>query len=189
MANLTAVQVEADINLLIDSFDGKDRLIPSPPTLLKKSSVIPLLTIFLSFLSTIVFYFSSDWNEKTGAGFLHFFLTEGWVVVAPAAIIGVIFMLFTYSKLMMYFTVPENVRNKSIILKHLQRVTGRVIKSFIFMMMFSVILAGFSPWFTFAIPSLLFVMIFAVSLIVGAEINRLSIGLALEKISKLIKKI
>lgn len=189
MANLTTAQVEADVNYLMDSLGASNRLIPSASTLLKKSSVIPIVTIFLSFLSTVVFYFSAAWNEKNISGFLHFFLNEGWAVVAPAALIGVIFMMFTYGKLMMYFTVPEDVRSKSIILNHLHKVAGRVIKSFIIMMVLSVMLAAVSPWFTFAIPGLLFVMIFSVGLIVGSEINRLSAGIALEKISNLIKKI
>lgn len=188
MANLTAAQVEEDVNYLIEGLDINKRLIPSASTLLKKSAAIPFLTILLSFISTIVFYLSSDWNERTLYGFSHFFLNEGWVVVAPAAIIGAIFMAFTYSKLMMYFTVPEDVRKNSLILNHLQKITVRVVKFFIFMMFLSLVLAAFNPLFTFAIPALLFVMIFAMGFIVGSEINRFGTGLALEKVSSLIKK-
>ena len=97
-------------------------------------------------------------------------------------------MAFTYSKLMMYFTVPEDVRKNSLILNHLQKITVRVVKFFIFMMFLSLVLAAFNPLFTFAIPALLFVMIFAMGFIVGSEINRFGTGLALEKVSSLIKK-
>jgi hypothetical protein len=189
MSNFTVAQVEADVNYLMSSLDTNKRLIPSVAVLLRKSSFIPLLTILLSFISTAVFYFGSSWNEKTLDGFLHFFLTEGWVVVAPTIIIGAIFTLFTYNKLMMYLTVSDDVRSKSVILTHLQKLTVRIVKVFMLMMLVSVMLASTSPLFTFAIPVILLAMLFAIGLIVGAEINRLGTGLALEKISNLIKSI
>lgn len=188
MSNLTAAQVDADVNYLINSLEVNKRLIPSASFLLKKSSFIPLLAIVLSFLSDVVFYVSSEWSEVTVSGFFHFFMTEGWVVTVPTAIVGVFFVLFTYSKLMMYMTVPESVRNKSLILNHLRKVTSRVVKFFMFLMACSVILSALSPWFTFAIPGLLFALIFAVGFTIGAEINRFGTGLALEKISSLIQK-
>ncbi len=189
MSILTAAQVEADVNYLIDGLEANKRLIPASSALLKKSSVIPLLTIFMSALSTVVFYVSSEWSELSVADFFHFFMTEAWVVVAPAAIIGLFFILFTYNKLLMYYSVPEEVRKKSVILIHLKKITVRIVKLFIAMMVCSVVLAALSPWFTFAIPALLLVLIFAAGFIVGAEINRFGTGLALEKISKLINKI
>lgn len=189
MGNLTVEKVEADVNYLIDSFGSNKRLIPSSSDLLKKTSSIPLLAVVLSLISTVVFYFSSAWNEKTLAGYMHFLATEGWVVVVPTAIIGLFFILFSYSKIMMYLTFPEDVRSKSILLKHLGKITSRTVSLFVFLMMCSVVLAAISPWFSFAIPALLLSMLFAMGIIIGSEINRLGSGIALEKISNLIKKI
>ncbi|WP_261643061.1 hypothetical protein [Erwinia mallotivora] len=189
MSILTAAQVEADVNYLINGLEVNKRLIPAASTLFKKSSAIPLVTVLLSFLSTVVFYVSSEGNELGIAEFCHFFMTEAWVVVVPSAIIGLFFILFTYNKLMMYFSVPVEVRKKSIILNHLKEITARIVKVFISLMICSVILTPISPWFTFAIPGLLLVLMFATGLIVGAEINRFGTGMALEKISGLLKKI
>ena len=189
MGNLTVERVEADVNYLIDSLSSNKRLIPSSSELLKKTSSIPLFAVFLSLLSTVVFYFTSAWNEKSFAAYAHFFKSEGWVVVVPTAIIGLFFVLFSYSKIMMYMTLPQDVRNKSIVLQHIHKVTSKIIFLFIFLMMCSVVLAAISPWFTFAIPALLLLMMFAMGIIIGSEINRLGSGIALEKISNLIKKI
>ena len=134
MGNLTVEKLEADVNFLINSLDSSKRLIPSPSELLKKTSSIPLIAVALSFFSTVVFYFSSAWNEKTVAGYMHFFGTEGWVVVVPTAIIGLFFILLTYSKVTMYLTLPEDVRTESIILQHLCKVTSRTAFIFIFLM-------------------------------------------------------
>ena len=189
MGNLTVEQVEADVNYLMDSLDSNKRLIPSPSVLLKKTSFIPILSVVLSFISTVVFYFSADWNEKTIAGFIHFLATEGWAVVVPTTIIGLFFVLLTYNKLLMYLTLPEDVRSKSIILQHLHRVTRTTISLFICLMVGSVVLATISPWFSFAIPALLLIMMFALGIVIGSEVSRLGSGIALEKISQLIKKI
>jgi hypothetical protein len=189
MGNFTVEQVEADVNYLMDSLDSNKRLIPSPSVLLKKASSIPLLSVALSFISTAVFYFSAAWNEKTITGYMHFLATEGWAVVVPTAIIGLFFVLLTYNKLLMYLTLPKDVRNKSIILQHLHKVTSRTITLFIFLMVCSVLLAAMSPWFSFAIPALLLIMMFAMGIAIGSEVSRLGSGMALEKISNLIKKI
>ena len=189
MSILTAAQVEADVNYLMESLDVNKRLIPSASELLKKSTAIPLLAIVLSFFSTILFYVSSEWNEKTIAGFFHFFTNEAWVVVAPCVVIGLVFIVFSYNQLMMYLSVPEDVRNTSFILNHLRKVTSRVGSTFIGLMICAVFLTPLSPWFACAIPGLLFALIFAVGFIVGGEINRLGTGMALEKISNLLKKI
>ncbi|MCM2447854.1 MULTISPECIES: hypothetical protein [unclassified Rahnella] len=189
MGNLTVEQVEADVNYLMDSLDSNKRLIPSSSVLLKKVSLIPLLSVVLSFISTVVFYFSAEWNEKTITGYMHFLATEGWAVVVPTTIIGLFFVLLTYNKLLMYLTLPDDVRNKSIILQHLHKVTSRIISLFIFLMVCSGVLAAMSPWFCFAIPALLLVMMFAMGIVIGSEVSRLGSGMALEKISKLVKNI
>lgn len=120
MGNLTVEQVEADVDYLMGSLGSNKRLIPSPSVLLRTTSSIPLLSVVLSFISTLVFYFSADWTEKTTAGLLYFLATEGWVVILATTIIGLFFMLLTYNKVLMYFTLPEDVRNKSTILQHLK---------------------------------------------------------------------
>lgn len=189
MRNLTVKKLEADLNYLIEGLDSNKRFVPSLSEILKKTSSIPVVAVVLSFFSTVVFYFSSAWNEKTLAGFMHFFGSEGWVVVVPTAVIGLFFMLLTYSNVTMYLTLPEDVRTKSIILQHLSNIAIKTISSFIFLMISSVFLASISPWFTFAVPALLLIMMFFLGFIIGSEVNRLGSGMALEKISKLISKI
>jgi hypothetical protein len=56
-------------------------------------------------------------------------------------------------------------------------------------MIVSSLLSGISVWFALAVPALLFALFVVTSILVSAEINRLGAGMALEKISSLIKKI
>lgn len=78
---------------------------------------------------------------------------------------------------------------KSLLFSHLRKIVFRTVFFFLTMMLVSVILSSFISWFAFGVPALEFAMLFIVNLIIGMEINRLGAGLALEKISNLIKKI
>jgi len=90
---------------------------------------------------------------------------------------------------MMYMAVPEDARRKSILLSHLKKIAQRTVMIFLTLMVIATVCSSVINWLAFGIPLLLFILLFAVNLVVGAEINRLGAGIALEKISKLINKI
>jgi len=71
----------------------------------------------------------------------------------------------------------------------LRRISKRTVCVFLLLMLVSTILSVFKSWAALAVPALEFALLFAINMVVGAEINRLGAGLALEKISTLIKKI
>ena len=47
MGNLTAAQIEADVNFLINGLDANHRQIPSATELMKRSAAIPFFTVLL----------------------------------------------------------------------------------------------------------------------------------------------
>jgi len=191
MSNFTRAEVDADIAMLTNKFSSGIRIIPSNSDLFKKCFFIPAIAFFLSCVSTLVFYFVSSIKYKYAYsdGYINFLTSEGWVVLVPTLIVGVLFAFMTYNNLIMYMAVPEDIRRKSVILSHLRKLVKRTVALFLILMVSSALLSGLIPWLAFAIPALLFALLFAISLVVGSEINRLGAGLALEKISNLIKKI
>jgi len=189
MSNLTAESVNADIAFLTDSFQSGHRHIPSFSNILKKSATIPLISLVLSLISTITTYFFTSYSATSVAGYIEFLFNEGWVIVGATAVVGLIFTLLMYNNFLTYMAVPNEIRGKSLVINHLKSVARRTVIFFLFLMVVSSLLAALTPWFAGAIPLLLFIMMFVVNLVVGAEINRLGAGLALEKISKLINKI
>lgn len=189
MNNLTVAEVDADVTMLLDNISSGKRNIPSLTRLLKICIVIPSITLLLSLLSDVVGYLSLYDGKVSVQGYFDYFSSDGWAVVMPTAIVGMLFAFMTYNNLMMYMTVPDYIRRKSAILTHLKSVAQRTVISFLLLIAACAILAGFSPWFSVAIPVLEFALLFTVNLVVSAEINRLGAGIALEKISKLISKI
>ena len=191
MSNFTRAEIDADIAMLTNNFSSGMRIIPSNSDLFKKCLFIPLISFLLSCVSTLTFYLVSSMKYKYAYsdGYINFLTSEGWVLLVPTAIVGLLFAFMTYNNLIMYMAVPEDIRRKSVILIHLRKLVRRTVALFLILMIFSALLSGLIPWLAFAIPALLFVLLFAISLVVGSEINRLGAGLALEKISKLLKKI
>ena len=189
MANLTAAQVEADVDLLMCCLGANHREIPSAASLSKRSSVLPLFAAVLSVLSTIIFYVAFYKSDASIAGFLKFFTSEGWYLVAITAGIGLFVFLMTYNNQLTYLSLPSKLRNESLILSHIGRIVRKSVIIFCSLMILSSLLSGVSVWFALAVPALLLMLFVITSILVSAEINRLGAGLALEKISNLIKKI
>lgn len=188
MANLTTAQVNADITMLTNGFSSGERIIPSNSSLIKTSFFIPAISVFLSLLSTVSVYLPGS-ASKSMEGYFEFLVSDGWIVVLPTAIVGMLFALMTYNNMIMYMSIPKHVRETSLILSHLKKIAKKTIILFLVLMCVSTVLAGFNSWFAFGVTALEVVFFFTINIAIGAEINRLGAGLALEKISSIIKKI
>jgi len=184
MSNMTVCDIEADISKIMEGFASGKRLIPSSLSLLKVSLIIPVISVIISFLSVLALYISYGQN-----GYIDFVLSDGWIVIIPTAAIGLFFSFMAYSNLIMYMSVPEEIRRSSKILSHLRSVVSRTVTIFLSIMLISALIAGFYSRAAFLIPLLEFLLIFAVNIVVGSEINRMGAGFAIEKMSAFIKKI
>lgn len=189
MSNLTAADVDEDVTMLIDSFSVQQRSIPTPGMLMSRSVAIPVFSLIFSLISTAIFYMSTDKDTASVSGFFDFFMSEGWYLVAATIVVGVLFSLMAYSNLLTYMAVPEEARKKSLIIRHLKNVTRKTVIFFCSLIIVSCILSGLSPWFTIAIPALTLTLFIVVNAVIGMEINRLGIGLVMDKLSALVKKI
>ncbi|MBK5017675.1 hypothetical protein [Pantoea sp. S62] len=191
MSQFTKAEIDADMAMLTEKLASGHTVIACASDLLKKSFFIPALSILLSLVNTWTFYYINSLKYKYAysEGYIDFLTTDGLLVVIPTVIVGVIFSIMAYNNLLLYLAIPDDVRKKSLLFSHLRKIVFRTIAFFLAFMFLSVILSSFISWFAFGVPVLEFALLFVVNLVVGMEINRLGAGLALEKISSLIKKI
>ncbi|KGT92355.1 hypothetical protein [Enterobacter cancerogenus] len=191
MSQFTKAEIDADMAMLTEKIASGGTVIASSTDLLKKSFFIPALSILLSLVNTWTFYYINSLTYKYAysEGYIDFLMSDGWVVLIPTVVIGVLFSFMAYNNLLIYLTIPDEVRKTSLVVGHLEKIVFRTVIFFLGLMLISVILSSFISWFAFGVPILEFALFFVVNLIVGMEINRLGAGLALEKISSLIKKI
>ncbi|MEJ5174668.1 hypothetical protein [Erwinia sp. MYb416] len=189
MKGLLASEVSADLTMLMEGFSMQNRIVPSASDSFKLSAVIPLTALFMSFISASVVYFTGYNPVLTLNAFVDYFLTDGWIFIAPTLVVGLLFTFMAYSNLLLYLAIPQSFRKRSLVVQHLKKVAKRIAGFFVLLMMISTLLSGYSTWFAFAVSGLLFALLFIINLVVVAEINRLGAGIAVEKINKLISKI
>lgn len=189
MKGFLASDISADLSMVLDGFSQDARIVPSAHEIFKLSALMPAVSLFLSFISLSIVYISGYKPTLNVNGFMQFFLSDGWVFLAPTVIVGLVFMLMAYNNMTLYLTIPEETRARSLVIEHLKKLVYRTVVFFAFLMLFSTFLSCYSTWFAFGVPALEFALLFAVNIVVGVEINRLGAGLVIEKISNLIKKI
>lgn len=189
MKGLFASDVSADLAMLMEGFSMDKRIVPSVSDSFKLSAKIPLLAVFMSFLSALIVFLTGYNPVLTLNALADYFLSDGWVFIVPTLVVGLLFTFMAYNNLLLYLAIPESFRKRSLVVKQLRKVVKRTVGFFVLLMVISTLLSFYSTWFAFAVPGLLFCMLFIINLVVGAEISRLGAGIAVDKISKLISKI
>ncbi|MEA9392707.1 hypothetical protein SJI19_19565 [Acerihabitans sp. TG2] len=190
MSELSVRGVNEDLSLLVNSLSDSDKLIPSFVEIAKRSMVIPCFSIALSFIGVVNFYLSLMAERAISlSNFRVFFWEEGWYPVAASVVVGLLFFIMSYTNLTLYMTIPSDIRNKSLVMKHIRGLIKKTILIFISLICLVTVFTGVVPALTFAVPGITFVFLFAINIVVSVEVNRLGMGPMMEKISKLIKKI
>ncbi|HAU5565808.1 TPA: hypothetical protein JD264_18625 [Serratia fonticola] len=189
MKGFLASDISADLSMILDGFSQDERIVPSALDIFKLSALMPIVSLLLSFISLSLVYFSGYKPALNLNGFMEYFLSDGWVFLAPTIVVGMVFMLMAYNNMTLYLTIPEETRARSLVIEHLKKLAYRIVIFFATLMLISTFLSCYSTWFAFGVPALEFALLFAVNMVVGVEINRLGAGLVIEKISNLIKKI
>lgn len=190
MSGFSVKEVNADISMLFGCLSDPDRRIPSFSDIARKSSLIPIFTTIVSFISVLVYYSSlATRHPDTVEAFSKFFVEEGWYPVGASIVIGFLFFIMSYTNLTLYMTIPFSVREKSLLVKHLTRLVRRVVIIFFVFIGIAAFLTALQPLLSFAIPGAMFVFLFVINLIISLEINRLGMGPVLEKMNKMLSKI
>ncbi|MCH9300010.1 MULTISPECIES: hypothetical protein [Pantoea] len=189
MKNLTASDISRDLSALMEGFSSGGRLIPSPSRSFKLSAAVPFIATLLSVIGATLVYLTGYHSQAGLDGILNYFESDGWVFVLPTIVVGAFFTLLTYNKFILYFSIPKDVRENSVVLNHLKKTATKTVVFFITLMIFSTVLSAYSTWFAFSITGLLFALLMIGNLLIGLEINRLGAGVALEKIFIFLKKI
>lgn len=189
MQVLNGEKISSDISFLVDGISSLKSEIPSIGKTLKASLLVPVCTFLGSLFSSICYYYSDKYRHTTYNGLLDYFLSDGWIFVAPTLIVGFVFFAMSYNNLLLYLSIPKSVRDDSLILLHLKRIVLKVIYFFLFLIGSLALCSSFFHLALYLIPALEFALIFVVNMIVGMEINRLGVGSVLNKMAGIIKKI
>lgn len=190
MSKLTVKDVNEDLNMLLSCFGEQSRDIPSFGDIASKSVLVPLVSVCASIIGVVFFYASGlIRHPDTVDNFGVFFFNEGWYPVAASAVVGLLFFAMCYTNLTLYVTIPQEVREKSVLVQHMVKLVRKSVMTFFILIGLAACFTALEPALIFAIPVGTFIFLFVINIVISLEINRLGMGPALEKLSALVKKI
>lgn len=182
-------RVREDVTMILNSFNANNMVIPSIKQILKISTFLPLVAIALSILNVMFFFtFHSEslsfgreyyWDEVLG-GLLY--------AALPTVIVGFLLFVMFYNNAVLYLSIPEDTRNKSLLIRHIRTVVKRISIGFIALNVIFILFAGMAPILVFATPLSTFLLLFTFGFVVSAEVNRLGMGPIMDKLSEIVRK-
>ncbi|HEY3591473.1 MAG TPA: hypothetical protein VGL07_15650 [Buttiauxella sp.] len=186
--DITRNDINNDIKMLSDSVADMDRPLVSPRKALKLALFWPGICV-LGYTVAVVwmivtFVPSHNFGMLSISG-----LVGNFFVAAIGALFALGFGLGFYGPALMYLTIPEDIRNKSIIITRLKRLAKKV---WTFFLVCHFALALFSCFYRDAIYGmipLVFLSFFITQSIISAEIGRYGIAPAMEKMVSLARKV
>lgn len=190
---ITRNDINNDMKILSDSISDMDRPLVSPGKALKLALFWPSICV-LGYAVAIVWMivtftpmhdvFGNSIDMLSGRG-----LGGNLAVAAFGTIFAFGFGFGFYGPALMYLTIPEDVRTKSIIITRIKRIATKV---WGFFLVCHFALALFSCFYRDAIYGmipLVFLSFFITQSIISAEIGRYGIAPAMEKMVSLARKI
>lgn len=114
MSQFTKAEIDADMTMLTQKIASGSTVIASSSDLLKKAFFIPALSLLLSLVNTWTFYYINSLRYKYAysEGYIDFLTSDGLVVIIPTVVVGIIFSIMAYNNLLLYLSIPEDVRKK-----------------------------------------------------------------------------
>lgn len=185
---ITRNDINNDMKILSDSISDMNRPLVSPGKALKLALFWPGVCVLGYAVAVILMVVNFVPSHDFGM-----FSISGLIGNLFVAAIGVLFALGGglgfYGPALMYLTIPEDVRKKSIIIDRLKKI---LIKACVFFLVCNFALALFACFYRDAIygmPVLVFLSFFITQSIISAEIARYGVAPAMEKMVSLARKI
>jgi hypothetical protein len=190
---ITQNDINNDIKILSDSIADMNRPLVSSGKALKLALFWPGICM-LGYAVAVVWMIVTFVPVHDLVGNTMYLLDIGGLggnlfVAAIGALFALGFGLGFYGPALMYLTIPEDIRNKSIIITRLKRLAKKV---WTFFLMCHFALALFSCFYRDAIYGmipLVFLSFFITQGIISAEIARYGVAPAMEKMVSLVRKI
>lgn len=188
-----------EIAEIISGISSDDRPVSSPKEAFKLVAIYPLMMILTAVLVWFAFYAMMVFTEdNTGQNAKFYFEAAqlimgygGWFSLGTTIIVALFFILINYSTALIYLSIPENIRKRSIIIASIKSAVKKT----------SLVLWGtatllslvgiFSDWTILlagSIPFVLFMSIFAINGYLGIQSARYGLGPLMSTANKMISR-
>lgn len=188
---ITQNDVGNDIKLITDSLSDKNRPLVAPVAALKIAILWPGLCL-LAYLSAFIWVIISyapvydAWGDPVSI-FWDFSL--GFASIGVTVAFGLAIGAGMYGPALFYLTIPEAVRNQSIIISNMKKLVQKLGLFFIFCNMSLAVVVCFYRGLIIASPFLLLFSFIIMQGIISAEMTRYGVAPLMKKMVSLARKI
>jgi hypothetical protein len=188
-----------EIAEIISGISGDERPVTSPKQAFQIVAIYPAMMLLTVTMIWFAFYVSViQAGDNSGLG-LKFYLEAaqlvmgygGWISLGVTTVVAIFFILINYSSVLIYLSIPEDIRNRSIIITSIRSTVkkmalvlwGSAILLSIVGIIFDwgILLAG-------SVPAVLFVSIFVTNGYLGIQSARYGLGPLMSTANKMISR-
>lgn len=188
-----------EIAEIISGISGDERPVTSPKQAFQIVAIYPAMMLLTVTLMWFAFYVSViRAGDNSGLG-LKFYLEAaqlvmgygGWISLGVTTVVAIFFILINYSTVLIYLSIPENIRNRSIIITSIKSTVKKmalalwgsaVLLSIVgFILDWGTLLAG-------SVPAILFVSIFVTNGYLGIQSARYGLGPLMSTTNKMMSR-
>jgi len=188
-----------EIAEIISGIGSDERPVSSPKKAFKIVAIFPTMMLLTVILMWFAFYTRMVLTGDNSGQSLRFYLEAGqlvmgyggWISIGMTAAITIFFILINYSTVLVYLSIPEDIRNRS---KIITSIKGTVKKMALFLWGCATLLSFvgmMSDWgglLAGSIPAVLFISIFVTNGYLGIQSARYGLGPLMSTANRIVSR-
>ncbi len=187
---MTYDDIDNDLLLISDLLDNRSKKIPSAAKVWGYAGFIPGVCVALNFLTAVgIFIKSHGINEVVSDNFLSFITDYLLSFGGATLVIGIFMMLFIYPNTLLYLSVSDELKEKSVIVSKIVK----KIRFFIFLLfainVIAMVVGFINPYAIFVTPISLVCFLFITMIALSTETARYGLIPMMNKLSAVVRKI
>ncbi|WP_024555137.1 hypothetical protein ACP26C_23870 (plasmid) [Franconibacter helveticus 513] len=187
---LSYKEVKEDVHMIISSLDNEEREIPSTLHSLKICSIVPFVSVLLNAVTFVVVCALANGRAVFDLNNIRYLFNDwGALPVYAAIAIGIAQTLLFVTQVTLYFSVPNDVRQKSLVLSKVREKLKNFLIIYFGLILITSFISTYSFMWVFATPAIMFVSIFIINFIASIEVAKYGLTPVLTKLSAVCSKI
>lgn len=192
-------EAKKEIAEIIAGIGSDERPVSSSKEAFKIVAIYPVMMVLTVILMWFIFYAMMVLTgDNTGQKISFYFEAAqlimgygGWISVGATIVIAVFFMLINYSTVLIYLSIPEDIRRRSKIIASMRSMikkmcltlwVGATLLSFVGILSHWMILMAVS------VPAVMFISIFIVNGYIGMQSARYGLGVVMSTANKMLSQ-
>lgn len=185
-----------EIAEIISGISSDERPVSSPKKAFQIVAIYPVIMFLTAILMWFAYYVSLiQVGDNSGQGW-KFYLEAaqlvlgygGWISIGATVVVAVFFMLINYSTVLVYLSIPEDIRNRSTLITSLRSTVKKIVLYLWGSATLLSLVGMISDWgilLAGSIPAVLFISIFVTNGYLGIQSTRYGLGPLMSTASKM----